>query len=280
VKQLTTGNIIEDIVKYWDTAGLSSPDSSTSKKSRYIASLDNFVESRLLSDIIHEYCEPAAKNKIQMRGVDIGAGLGRFSIVLAQHLPIVHALEPAESLFEKLTERCRNNRKIQTFNTSLESFVFSEPYDIAIVSGILYLYSDEMVCDFLKELSSMMKSEGIIIIRDFIVQNGGIMKKSSYIKNGYCYYRNREYWIATAQKNKLNCLETFRATPHLSPLINRIIQLFGISRIYSTSFMKNRWYEKMKKEREMKVNSLSKGINTIFIILKKDSGHHASGNSV
>lgn len=274
----TDSELIDKIINYWDTAGISSFDSSTSIKNQDIASVDNYVESKILSDLINDYCITTTFNNSDKKGLDIGAGLGRFSIILAQYLQTVHALEPADSLYQELTERCKNIKNIRIFNTSLESFDSSDTYDIAIVSGILYLYSDEMVCNFLNKLIMHMNSNGTIIIRDFIVQNERKTLKSAYIKNGYCYYRNTQYWEDIAKKYQLDCIEIFRSTLGHSTPLNKIIQITGLSKIFTTSFMKERSFKKIINERRLKKISFREDITTVFIILKKDFEQHASSN--
>ena len=259
---------IKQIIQYWDESGLCSPDSSTSHKNQYIASLDNFVESKLLSDILAKYCSKTANN--HKTGLDIGAGLGRFTIILAQYLHMVYALEPAVSLYDTLQERCQKISNIKVINTSFESYIPSEEIDITIVSGILYLYSDELVDHFFNKLSPMVKYGGIIILRDFIVQEKRKTIPSSFIKNGYCYYRNYQYWKDIASKHDLKCVEVFRSTPLYSVLFNIIIRIPGINKIISSSFVKDRYYNIINKERQKGNKSLSdESVTTVFITIKK-----------
>ena len=48
--------LLDNIVNYWNTAGLCSLDSSTSMKDEHIAIFENYIESRLLSEILAKYC--------------------------------------------------------------------------------------------------------------------------------------------------------------------------------------------------------------------------------
>ena len=196
----------EQIIKYWNKAGLCSFDSSTSHVDSHIASCDNFIESRLLEELL----ENRSKNTL---GLDIGAGLGRFTAVMARHLNHVHALEPAENLYHKLKDNCSEFGNVKVFNSDFESFDIQNNYDISIVSGLLYLYPNEMVHDLLKKLVDSLNVGGVILIRDFIVKEGGEQIPSSYIEGSFCYYRDSQYWKDLAQEYDLRLLSIFQSRP-------------------------------------------------------------------
>ena len=145
-KMQRTQDLKEQIIKYWGKAGLCSFDSSTCAGDPYLASCDNFIESCLLEELIEKECPKDAS------GIDIGAGLGRFTVIMARHLECVHALEPAKKLYYKLADNCAEFNNVKIFNTDFESFNIHKDYDMAVVSGLLYLYPSDMVHEFLKKL--------------------------------------------------------------------------------------------------------------------------------
>lgn len=260
---------LSDIVNYWNEAGLCSFDSSTSHKNIHIASFENYVESKLLSGILENYLIQNNDKKI---GLDVGAGTGRFSVILARYLDHVYAIEPALKLYMKLKERCKNFQNISVINSSLEAYESPLIYDVAIVSGILYLYDDEMMSIFMDKLHSNLKENAWVIIRDFIVTNDHKKIKSSYVEGAYCHYRNPDYWQSIANKWDMDLIEIFKATPTYNPLIAKLITNTVFSRLFNISWLKKRIYLKMKEKRE-KNGGFSEGIiNTVFIVLVKKEG--------
>jgi SAM-dependent methyltransferase len=260
--------LLDDIVNYWNAAGLCSLESSTSIKDEYIASFENYIESRVLSDIVAKYCQQIQKSD-PVVGLDVGAGLGRFSIVLARYLKHVYAIEPARQLYVKLGDRCKNIRNISILNESLESLTLPIMADIAVVSGVLYLYNDEMLSHFMDKLNSHLRPGGIVIIRDFIVSDGTKKLRSSYVKGAYCYYRNSDYWRDVAEARGMNINEIFRSVPPYNHHILRVMALLKLNWIYSLPIVKKLAYKQILRTRKGNENFKSGDINTVFIILEK-----------
>lgn len=260
--------LLDSIVNYWNTAGLCSLDSSTSIKDKYSASFENYIESRLLSEILAEYC-PGVQKSNPFIGLDVGAGLGRLSVVLARHLKYVYAIEPAPQLYVKLKDRCKNIQNISVSNASLESFTPPEMVDVAVVSGVLYLYDNETLSHFMDKLYSHLRPGGIVIIRDFIVSDETKVLRSSYVKGAYCYYRNPDYWRDVARTCGMSFVEIFRSVPLYNPYISKIMALPGLNRIYSLSFVKRLAYTRISKIRRENEDFKTGKINTVFITLVK-----------
>jgi hypothetical protein len=57
-------------------------------------------------------------------------------------------------------------------------------------------------------------------------------------------------------------------------IINKIIQISGLSNIFTSSFKKKRFYNKIKNEHRMK-KILRWRLTAVFIILKKDFEQYA-----
>jgi precorrin-6B methylase 2 len=255
----------EQIIKYWDKAGICSFDSSTCTGDPYLASCDNFIESCLLEELIEKECPKDAL------GVDIGAGLGRFTVVLARHLYLVHSLEAAKNIYYKLADNCAEFSNVKIFDTDFESFNTKEKYDIAVVSGLLYLYPDNMVHEFFKKLISHLKLGGFVIIRDFIVENGVKQLPSAYIEGGFCYYRNLKYWDDLAQEYGLMLSGIFQSKPSYS--FRRLLWLcskLGLTRIFSMNNVKKMLYRTVKIKKKIGIIDFSSEIQTVFIVMRKE----------
>lgn len=264
--------LLNYIVDYWNNEGLCSFDSSTSHKNKHLASFENYIESRLLSDILNDYLNQNVSEQI---GMDIGAGLGRFTVILARYLDHVYAIEPAPQLYAKLKGRCESFNNVSAINTTLESYKFSSGINFAIISGVLYLYDDEMIDAFMDDLNITLKGGSYVIIRDFIVTDAGKKVKSSYVKDAFCYYRNPNYWQVVANKWDMELIEIFKTTPVCNRFIRRMFEypILGeiLSRVYDCSWFKDRSYLKMKDAREKSTLFLEDEINTVFIVLMKKS---------
>ena len=255
----------EQIIKYWDKAGLCSFDSSTCAGDPYLASCDNFIESCLIEEIIEKECPKDGS------GIDIGAGLGRFTVVLARHLNLVHSLEAAKNIYYKLADNCAAFSNVKTFNIDFESFNTNEDYNIAVVSGLLYLYPDNMVHEFFEKLVNHLKPGSVVVIRDFIVKKGVKEVPSSYIERGFCYYRNLQYWKRISKSFNLRLTEVFQSKP--SYPFKRLLWLYsklGLMRIFSVNIIKKMLYRNVKVKKERGVIDFSSEIQTVFIVIRKE----------
>ena len=254
----------EQIIKYWDKAGLCSFDSSTCGGDPFLASCDNFIESHLLEELIEKEC------RNDTLGIDIGAGLGRFTVILARHLDCVHALEPAKNIYHKLADMCAEFNNVETFNTDFESFNTNGKYDIAVVSGLLYLYPDNMVNEFLKKLIDHLEPSGVVVIRDFIVRTAIKQIPSAYIKGGSCYYRNLQYWERVAKSFDLYLIGLFQSKPvyPFKRLLRQYSKL-GMTRIFGVDIIKRQLYKHVKAKKDKGLIDFSSEIQTVFIVMRK-----------
>jgi len=258
----------EQIIEYWDNARLCSFDSSTSHADCHLASCDNFIESKLLDMMLIN--NTTDYNKCNL-GLDIGAGFGRFTVVMARHLDLVHALEPAENLFYKLKDNCSKFDNIKIFNNDFESFNVQNNYDISIVSGLLYFYPNDMVHKFLKKLVESLNEGGVILVRDFVVKEGVKRIPSSYIEGNFCYYRDTKYWDNLAQEYDLNLLSIFQSRPSyrfkkLVWLINKL----HLMKLFQLQIIQYTLYKILNLYRQKGVLNFSGSeIKTVFMVMKK-----------
>lgn len=186
------GGRLARIIEHWDRAGLCSAAHSTCSGSRWFAEFDNYLETRLLSDIIRQRMDTGRSRRTAL---DVGAGYGRFSEVLAKHFGRVHAIEAAPNVYCVLRQRMAGITNVRCHCTCFENFdAAPRSYDFVVVSGILYLYDDDMVNDFLQHLSGIMGSPGYVLIRDFVVYESSVVIPSGYVEGSYCHYRSAGWW--------------------------------------------------------------------------------------
>jgi SAM-dependent methyltransferase len=254
------------IIEYWNKAGLCSFDSSTSHNDPFIASCNNFIESKLLEDLLKRK-KKEIKAKVS-KGIDIGAGLGRFTIILARNLEYVDALEPAKNLYYKLIHNCSNFSNVEPFNTDFESFNSKKDYNIAIVSGVLYLYPSYDIHKLFNKLLNHLENDGVIIIRDFISKNGEKKISSSYIEGNFCYYRDVHYWDSIAKSFGLELIQVFQSTPSY-PFKGFRWLISRSARIFNVDFVKKVLYNNVKHKKDKGIIDFSSGIQTVFMVMRK-----------
>lgn len=264
-----TQDLRKQIIRYWNNAGLCSFNSSTSKSDPYISSCNNFSESKFLEEIVKNR-EKKAKQEKPVFGIDIGAGLGRFTIILARHLDNVIALEPAKNLYCQLANNCAVFRNVKTFNIDFESFNAKENYDLAVVSGLLYLYPDNMVRAFFEKLDNNLITGSIIVIRDFIIQNGIKQVSSSYIEGSLCYYRDFNYWENIAKCFSYDIIEVFQSKPsYSSNILLSIFHILGLTMIFDFNVIKKHFYKELTIKKKGRIIDFSSEIQTVFIVMRK-----------
>ncbi len=256
------------VIEYWNKAGLCSENSSTSYEDPSIAECTNFVESSFLKELICQDLEFKSQNELTI-GIDIGAGLGRFTLLMSHHLNCVYALEPAKNLYEILSQKCCGSTNILVYNEDFEFFDTSKKFDYSVVSGLLYFYDDEMVATMISKLSRYMKPGGLIIIRDFIIEKGSLKLPSSYVNGWFCHYRDIEYWKALAENYNCIYVETFQVKPSypFSKFMN-LFSKFGLTRVFRSNFIKRKFYYQLLRNKEQQTIDYSNKIQTVFITLK------------
>lgn len=267
MRNISDISLQQQIVDYWNKAGIFSFDSSTCAGNPYIAACTNFTESQLLEGLLTRYGYIKDKGV----GIDIGAGLGRFTVILTKHLDYVHALEPAENIYKALISNCSRCSNISFHLEAFEQYESQKTFDVGIISGLFYLYTDEIVSANLAKFGKHSKTGSLLIIRDFIVEKGPEKKTSAYIKGGYCYYRKAAYWVEMAKRHGFKITELFQAKPsYLAPKLMKVLHITGLVRIFSLSCVQRAFYKKTEYKR---INGLldfnHSPILTVFIVLKR-----------
>lgn len=97
--------------------------------------------------------------------LDIGAGAGRLAVPLAERCAHVTAVEPSESMRERLTEQAKawGVDNITVVGERWEEAEV-EPTDVAIAAHVVYTVQD--IEAFLRKLSDHAKREAIVVVFD------------------------------------------------------------------------------------------------------------------
>jgi SAM-dependent methyltransferase len=229
IKSQNTGEncqAVSNIIRYWNSELLCSPESSTSHADPDLAYLDNLIEKRVLSNILTCHVQ-----QYQKRCLDIGAGYGRFAPTFLQFYEDIVLLEAAEKIYEQLLTLWQKSNAILCQLGTFESFDDEQKFDLIFASGVLYLYDDEMLYRFLTKSRSMLAQAGLLILRDFVSEPPKVTK-SAYVEDGFCYYRSPEFWTNVAQVYTLDLLEVRRSKPHLGLLRNsRVLKILRLLRV-------------------------------------------------
>ena len=258
------GNLKEKIITFWDTNGIFSFESSSYNGELHIDSFNNYLESQFIAEMISE------KGENSISSIDVGAGLGRLTHVLANRSECVHTLEPAKRIFSMLKENCIGLSNVTVFNTDFESYESGKKYDVAVVSGLLYFYPHKMVLQFLNKLAKYLKTGGVVIVRDFIVSKGRKKLPSSAI-DGFCYFRDCQYWNTVAQETGLVVNQTFQSS--FSYPFRKLFHLggkVGLTKILGQTHIRGLMlnYLKWKKKKNILLfRPFEK--KTVFIVIEK-----------
>jgi SAM-dependent methyltransferase len=203
--------MLDRIIKYWDSAQLSSPESSTSHADPNLAFLDNAVEHENLRRLLR------ANSAGGELCLDVGAGLGRFTMLFREFYERVVLLEGAPSLFDRLQERWKDTPGVSCVGDIFEGYEPNQRFNLVFASGVLYLYNDEMLTDFFRRACAVLSNGGLIVLRDFLTSKPQ-RYTSQYVEDGWCHYRTHEYWSGVALRHGLELLEISRTRPAASLL--------------------------------------------------------------
>ena len=185
-----------------------------------VAYLDNTIENRVLGRLLNTWAVG------RHRCLDVGAGHGRFTELLHRFYSEVVLLEAAGRIYSRLVKLWADRPGIRCHKSVFESYVDEEKYDLIFASGVLYLYSDEMLYAFAEKAISMLTKDGLFVLRDFISVQEPQVCKSNYVKDGFCYYRTPRFWTDFATRFGLELRLIKRSKPRISLLrCHRILRV-------------------------------------------------------
>jgi len=210
------------------------------------ASLHTYLEWEQLKRILKKIKKNIVKNSL-----DVGAGTGRFSIFLSKLSEKVIAIEPAGSMYKILRDVTKDIKNIKTYKKDIQSFRTRMRFDLILVSSVFTYFNDSEVTKTLEKLKKIINHDGIIIVRDFFIDND--------IKKDYERLRKKETW------EKIVSSAGFKITisiPTRCPLF-----LFNVSKKIKIPIHKL-FYTKLKKIYRL-CNLFSIFFNFIYFLLNK-----------
>jgi len=221
---------INKIVNFWANKGLSNQYSSTFSSIKFFDYIDNACQIKYLKKILMNHF-----NRKYLRIIDVGAGLGRLTIPLAEAGHYVIALEAADSIYEDLLKKTKNLSNIECLNILFEDYLNKfdhQIFDVIIFSGVLYFYNDNSLSKIIHKSKNILDNSGIIIIRDTFSKNS-LIKKSIVDSEIYCYYRPFNFWNNIFLRESMKIKKKYSCNLQI-PLIKRLFNL-GI-KVFGNSF--------------------------------------------
>jgi len=252
---------INKIIEYWNSELLCSLESSTSHADVDLAYLDNIIENRELQKILSQY-----RDGKQGKCLDVGAGYGRFTKTFLNNFDEIILLEAAPIIFTHLQSLWGGDNNIKCISETFETFEDQNQYALIMASGLLYLYEDTLVRQFLEKSRAMLKAQGLLILRDFIAEPQRVVK-SSYVRDGFCHYREPKFWNEFAKASGFELLQIDRSKPRLT-LLRNSRTLTVLSSLHIKSVLKNPLIVNMSiKFGDWKVKQ-DEDVKTVFIVMR------------
>jgi SAM-dependent methyltransferase len=248
---------IQSVIRYWDRAGLPTPESSTSEGDPQLAFFDNAVENIVLARLLARWCRD------RRRALDVGAGRGRFAQLLSDRFGEVLLVEPAKSLFERLQASASPLPNVQCERVPFEFLPEGRDFDFILSSGVLYFYDDRMLEEFAARISGMLTPEGVWVIRDFLATRKSVVFPSRFVEGVSCHYRTAPFWTNLARQQGLRLLGIEASKPPLRWLRRGVAARAFLSSPLARALRRQFWIEAASKRRARR---LGRGeMNTVFV---------------
>ena len=138
--------------------------------------------------------------------IDLGAGNGRWSILLAPKVEQIIAVEFIKDFTEKIKELTKEHgiNNIEVINQSGEEFIRDNFADVIFISGLFIYLDDEQYNKTLDNIEKTIKDNGILFMREpiSVLDNEYIIDKfSEELGTHYCsIYRTAEQHIEALEK--------------------------------------------------------------------------------
>jgi protein N-terminal methyltransferase len=146
-------------------------------------------------------------HKINTKKVlDCGAGIGRVtSSVLTKYFDECDIMEQDEKFVDNCRTNFSNEPKIKDiYQSSLQDFVFSKSYNVIWIQWCLENLDDQDLANFLIKCKNNLEENGMIIIKENIVQKG-----SKFISMDYSKVRSDLIFKNIFEKSGLKIIRHF-----------------------------------------------------------------------
>jgi hypothetical protein len=196
----------------------------------------------------------------------VGAGYGRFTGTFLSCFDEIVLLEAAPEIFSRLQSLWGGDNNIKCISDTFETFKDQNQYALIMASGLLYLYEDALVRQFFEKSRGMLEAQGLLVLRDFIAEPQRVVK-SSYVRDGFCYYREPKFWNEFAKASGFELLQLERSKPRLA-LLRNSRTLAVLSSLHIKSVLKNPLIVNMSiKLGDWKVKQ-GEDVKTVFIVMR------------
>jgi SAM-dependent methyltransferase len=141
------------------------------------------LEEKILIYFIKKY-KPIAYSVL-----DCGCGTGRNSIVFSKFFSNIKSFDISEQFIEQNKKMFSAKKNIHFFVSDfVNASKLDEKYDIIFIGGVLMYLSDDEVKNVLNYVKSILKDDGILILRDTLTRKN--TKKANDVK----IYRSEKYY--------------------------------------------------------------------------------------
>jgi SAM-dependent methyltransferase len=209
------------------------PNSPNKYFDTQLSDLYTYLDMQIIAQWVLPRLAPSRRTRAWI--LDVGAGKGRMTrrfVEIAEHCV---AIEPFPGFYDVLEEQCHSS-KLRTYKSTLLSYakVATERFDVIYLSGVLPYLNHSELHDSLNVLHNLLRSGGLICIRDFGTE-GKVARSASQIveiaKKTGLIMRKPEEIRSVAEKTGFVCLRWRRAYPPNVPWIvynrwpNRLTEL-------------------------------------------------------
>jgi SAM-dependent methyltransferase len=250
-----------NIVAYWNKELLCSLVSSTSHADPDLACLDNAVENHVLRKILTCW-----NTENPERCLDVGAGYGRFTPTFQRFYAEIVLLEAAERIYDQLRTLWQHHESTKCYQSLFESFHDDREYDLVFSSGVVYLYDDQMLQQFMAKAASLLRRGGLLILRDFVADSLRIIK-SNYVPGGHCHYRTPQFWRDFSKASGFEFLDIQRSKPRLALLRSRCL-LSVLRRLHMSRWLRGRIVAAVA-QRAGSFTLRGEDIHPVFLVMRR-----------
>ena len=143
--------------------------------------------------------------------LDLGCGIGYWSMYFAQSFRKVIAVESSKPLFDSLKQKCSPYSNIKVVQADVMTFAAEDRYNLIFLGGMLMYLNESDLKALLKKAISFLEPGGIILCRETTVRNGVITRQGEY----QAVYRSVQTYEQIFRETGLEITELCRNKPYI-----------------------------------------------------------------
>jgi len=122
------------------------------------------LEKEMLKYLVGRFC------KEHIMALDMGGGTGRNALTLSEFFKKVISFDLVDSFVEENKRRYKAVKNISFFQLSIDNLdkLPKDNYDLIFLGGVFMCLGDDEVKSALNKIQSLLKRDGILIVRDSI----------------------------------------------------------------------------------------------------------------